>query len=680
MSFANEEKAMRIQLYKRIFLNFVLVIVLFGLLAAAVGAILIDRSTLNEAQRRVSLDLRSAWSVIQGELDGLELFLTALSGGKRVHEAFHQPESVELRALLEVARRQSRFDFLSLVDTQGRVILRTSTPYHTGDYLTQDPVVSRALKGETVSGFAILDAYRLQAEGNGLEEKAFMVFEPTPKAKSRAKSSESAGMALVAATPVEDETGARKGVLYAGILLNRNHALVDKIRSIVFEDRLYNHKQLGTVTVFQWDSRVATNVTLANGNRAIGTRVSEAVYDTLLENNQHYYDRAFVVNDWYLSAYDPIRDIEGKVIGILYVGVLAKQYEDLKLELWTLYGLFSLGAVIIVLALGLIFSRRLTGSITRLANAAGEIAQGRLEMKVPEPPTDDEVRDLTKAFNFMAERLRQREESLKQTNDELEEANRSLHVVNRNYLDMLGFVSHELKNTLGVIYTSAKALTMAAIGQLSGSQETLVLNITKSIEKAVSMTRKYLDLSRIEKGELKVTLRPMDMIKDVVGPLLEEFREAMASKAVILSNELPATIALKGDRDLLQVVYRNLIDNALKYGRQGGTIKLTFASTAEALQFEVWNEGENLSEAQLAQVFDKFVRVRRKEGLTQGTGLGLFITKEIIRKHGGDIWARCKQDKWVQFVFALPIHPLESTDDTSASGGHPAARQDKDSP
>jgi two-component system NtrC family sensor kinase len=650
---------MRVQLYKRIFLNFVLVIVLFGLLAAAVGAILIDRSTLNEAQRRVSLDLRSAWSVIQGELDGLELFLTALSGGKRVHEAFQQPDSAELRALLELARRQSRFDFLSLVDTQGRVILRTSAPYHTGDYLTQDPVVRKALKGETISGFAILDASRLQAEGGGLEEKAFMVFEPTPKAKFRAKTSESAGMALVAATPVDDETGARKGVLYAGILLNRNHALVDKIRSIVFEDRLYNHKQLGTVTVFQWDSRVATNVTLANGNRAIGTRVSEAVYDKVLENNQHYYDRAFVVNEWYLSAYDPICDIEGKVIGILYVGVLAKQYDDLKRELWTLYGLFSLGAVIIVLGLGLIFSRRLTGSITRLAKATGEIAQGKLDMQVPEPSTDDEVRDLTKAFNFMAERLRQREERLKQTNGELEQANQSLHVVNRNYLDMLGFVSHELKNTLGVIYTSAKALTMAAIGQLSASQETLVLNITKSIEKAVSMTRKYLDLSRIEKGELKVTLKPMDMIKDVVAPLLEEFRETMESKAVVLSNELPAAIPLKGDRDLLQVVYKNLIDNALKYGRQGGTIKLTFTSTAETLQFAVWNEGENLSEEQMAQVFDKFVRLRRREGLAQGTGLGLFITKEIIHKHGGDIWARCEQDRWVQFVFTLPNHPRE---------------------
>lgn len=645
---------MRIKLYKRIFLNFVLVIALFGALAAAVGAFLINRSMVNEAQRRVGLDLRAAWSIIQSELDGLELFLTALSGGKRVQEAYHTPEAGELRALLEVARHRSRFDFLGLTDNQGRVIMRTSTPYQTGDYLTQDDLIRRALKGETVSGFVILEASRLQIEGERLDERAFTVFEPTAKAKLRARTAESAGMALVAATPVEDDTGTRKGVLYAGILLNRNHKLVDKIQSIVFEDQLYKNNQVGTVTIFQWDCRVATTVTLAGGNRAVGTRVSEMVYDKVLENNRHYYDRAFVVNDWYLSAYDPIHNLDGQVIGILYVGVLAKQYDDLKRNLWTLYGFMSLGAAIIVLALGFVFSRRLTGAISRLADAADEIAQGRLEMQVPEPATNDEVRDLTRTFNFMASRLKEREQRLQSANEALELANQSLQTVNGNYLDMLGFVSHELKNTLGVIYTSAKALTLEAIGQLSTPQTALVQNITRSIEKAVGMTRKYLDLGRIEKGELKVISKPMDMIADVVAPVLESFREAVAENAITVENALPTCIALEGDRDLLQVAYKNLIDNALKYGRQGGTIRLTFMQTAQGLRFEVWNEGEPLSQEQLSQLFDKFVRLRRRQGLAQGTGLGLFITREIVRKHGGSIHAECDGDNWIKFIFTLP--------------------------
>jgi signal transduction histidine kinase len=195
---------------------------------------------------------------------------------------------------------------------------------------------------------------------------------------------------------------------------------------------------------------------------------------------------------------------------------------------------------------------------------------------------------------------------------------------------------------------------MNAIGQLNPDQTSLVVNIIKSIEKAVGMTRKYLDLSRIEKGELQVHLRELDLIQEVVKPLLEEFAETLAARKIVLDNQLPPTLPFKGDKDLLQVVFKNLIDNAIKYGKTDGTIKLRFTPGTPLLQFEVWNQGDNYSEIQLAQMFDKFVRLRRSEGLTQGTGLGLFITRDIIRKHGGEIRAECKGDQWIGFVFTLP--------------------------
>jgi nitrogen fixation/metabolism regulation signal transduction histidine kinase len=139
----------------------------------------------------------------------------------------------------------------------------------------------------------------------------------------------------------------------------------------------------------------------------------------------------------------------------------------MKSSLWKLYGALSAGVAIIVLIVGFIFARQLTGSLSRLANAAGRIAEGDLDMEVPEPSSDDEVRDLTYAFNIMATSLKDREESLQAANIELEHTNMSLQKLNENYLDMLGFVSHELKNTLGVIYTSARALDMGIVGTLS---------------------------------------------------------------------------------------------------------------------------------------------------------------------------------------------------------------------
>jgi two-component system, NtrC family, sensor kinase len=650
---------MRIALRKRVFLNLVLVIALLGILSALLGAVLISRTTLDEAQRRVRLDLRSAWSELQAELDKLSLFTEVLVSGKRVDEAFASPSSPQARVTLEAVQRQCGFDFLGLTDSKGKVILRTLEPYHTGDYLSNDPMVGKALRGETVSGFAVYGPLRLKEEGGNLEERAFTVFEPTAKAKPRAKSHESGGMVLVGAAPVQDENGNIKGTLYAGVLLNRNHALVDKIRSVVFEDQKYEGKDLGTVTIFQWDTRIATNVTLANGNRAIGTRVSEEVYNKVLENKTHWYDRAFVVNDWYLSAYDPIYDTEEKVIGILYVGVLAKHYDDLKWSLWKHHGAVSLGAAVFVLAAGMLFARRLTTSMSHLADAAGRITAGNLDLRVEEPASDDEVRDLTRAFNAMASSLKRRDERLRAVNTALEEANQSLTRLNASYLDMLGFVSHELKNTLGVIYTSAKALNLGLVGTMSEAQTALVQNITRSISSAVEMTRHYLDLARIEKGELTAHLVDMDMAGDVVNPLLEELRQVIQEREIRVENRIPSPLPMKGDPSLLKIVCKNLLDNALKYGRKGGRIGLDFSRSGEELRFEFWNEGEGQPQERISQIFEKFVHFGRQGDGARGTGLGLFITREIVRKHGGRIWAESQPGEWMRFIFVLKSQSAE---------------------
>lgn len=639
---------MRLNLRKRIFLNFVLVIALFGIAGAMLGAMLINRSTLDEAQRRVRLDLRSAWSVIQGEQDILQLFVRVLGGGKRVRDAFLAPDAVIHRSALEAARRQSGFDFVTLTDNAGRVILRTREPYTKGDYLANDPLVAKALRGEVASAFAIFSAQRLRTEGGDLEERAFAVFEYTPKAKPRAKTFETAGMVLMAAAPLKDQNGRILGAIYAGILLNRNYTLVDKIRSIVFENETYDGQNIGTVTIFQWDTRIATNVVRTNGNRALFTRVSQDVYDKVLENGQPWYDRAFVVCDWYLSAYDPIFDAEQKVVGILYVGVLAKQYDDLKHELWRIYGYIALGAAAIVLVLGAVFTKRLTGSVTRLADAAVKIAGGNLDMAVPEPSTTDEIRDLTHAFNDMAESLRNREERLKAVNT-------SLKHLNAEYLDMLGFVSHELKNTLGVIYTSARALDIGLVGTLTKNQAELVRNISKSISSAVTMTRNYLDLARIEQGQLTVKKGPVNLVQEVVTPVLDDLKPLAGSKHISFACELPESLVVSGDAGLLQIVYKNLLDNALKYGRPDSTVRLGGQSHDGAFwRLEVFNQGSGLEPEKIKTVFDKFVRYAHASHTSRTTGLGLFITKDIIEKHGGRIWAESVPGEWIKFSLTLP--------------------------
>ncbi len=645
--------AMRMKLQTHVFLNFVLMVALFAVLCSVLGAVIISKTIYTEEQRRVDLDLRVAWAAIDGKLDEIDQLLSALVSLSCSQGSCIEHQTPDFRRELESIRRLGKLDFIGVVDARGSVIMRGETNSGTGDNISSDPVIYAALQGETARGYSIIHQDRLKAAG--LEERAFMVFEPTPKAKPRAKEMETAGMALQAAIPVVDAAGVVKGVIYGGVLLNRNHDLVDRVRSIVFEDRTYGGQPLGTVTIFQWDVRVATNVMQPNGNRAIGTRVSAEVYDKVLENNRSWNDRAFVVSDWYISAYEPIHNYSGDVIGILYVGVLAERYDDIERGLWGIYGALSVVMALLVIGVGYLFARRMTGALNRLAHAADRIAEGDLEHLVPEPSAADEVRDLTNDFNAMAASLRDRDARLRAANAKLEEANASLQKLNANYLDMLGFVSHELKNTLGVIYTAAQTLDAGLVGDLNEAQSRLAGSIARSIRSAVTMTRNYLDLSRIEKGELVVEPKEMDFAADVARPLLGDFKDAIEDKGVTIVNRLPESIPMKGDRDLLQVVFRNLLDNALKYGREGGEILIGFERTDGEYWFEVRNEGEALAADQIERLFQKFARPGRdSEARRKGTGLGLFITKNIINKHGGEIHADAEEGKWMSFIFTLP--------------------------
>jgi len=180
-----------------------------------------------------------------------------------------------------------------------------------------------------------------------------------------------------------------------------------------------------------------------------------------------------------------------------------------------------------------------------------------------------------------------------------------------------------------------------------------VQNISKNIGSAVSMTRNYLDLARIEKGELSFHYREVEMVGEVIGPVLEELKQVIAERQVRIEHRLPSSVNLRGDRSLLRIVCKNLLDNALKYGRIGGRVGIDFKEDGGEYRFEVWNEGQGQPPERLERLFDKFVRFGSQVDGSRGTGLGLFITRDIVQKHGGRIWAESREGEWMRFVFTL---------------------------
>jgi len=144
------------------------------------------------------------------------------------------------------------------------------------------------------------------------------------------------------------------------------------------------------------------------------------------------------------------------------------------------------------------------------------------------------------------------------------------------------------------------------------------------------------------------------MSKDVVKPVLEDFKQPIAEKGITVENALPETLPITADPNLLQIAFRNLISNAIKYGRSNGKIRIALVREEKNLRFEIWNDGNGLSPDKTARLFGKFVRFNQETDTSRSAGLGLFITREIITKHGGKIWVESEEGRWINFLFTLP--------------------------
>jgi two-component system NtrC family sensor kinase len=189
-----------------------------------------------------------------------------------------------------------------------------------------------------------------------MAKKAIIQSIPVPKEKPTMKIEETSGMVLKSAHPIIDFNGEVLGVLAGGVLLNRNYEIVDRIKNIVFKDAKYKGKEIGTATVFLGDLRISTNVIDKEGNRAIGTRAMKEVQEQVLGKGTPWIHRAFVVDDWYITAYEPIRDVQDKIVGILYVGMREGKYAMMKEKLILLFFFFSMSGMLVALTVSFILS------------------------------------------------------------------------------------------------------------------------------------------------------------------------------------------------------------------------------------------------------------------------------------------------------------------------------------
>jgi two-component system NtrC family sensor kinase len=348
---------MRILTKTQLTLIFLAVACLIGVVTSIVVNSLITNQIIFEAQERVKEDLNTARYVYASKLKDVDRVVRWTAIRHVLIRGLKEKNLSPIRDEIEGLMAEEGLDFLTLVDRKGVVVFRFHNPPVSGDTLLNDPFVQLALQKKGISGTRVLSRGELLKEGERWARKAAVQSVPDLNQKQAGKIDETSGMVLISAYPVLDFNGEVLGALTGGVLLNRNYEMVDRIKNIVFKHATYKGKEIGTATIFMGNLRISTNVMDKEGNRAIGTRAMREVQEEVLEKGLPWIQRAFVVDDWYITAYEPIRDVRGKIVGMLYVGMLESKYALMKERLILFFFLFSMSGMLIALVVSFILSR-----------------------------------------------------------------------------------------------------------------------------------------------------------------------------------------------------------------------------------------------------------------------------------------------------------------------------------
>jgi len=350
---------MKISTKSQLGLLFLAIACLIGVVTSIIVNSLVTNQIIFEAQERVKEDLNTARYVYNSKIRDIDQAIRWTAIRHVLKTGLKQKNVSSIRDELKGLMAEEGLDFLTLVDRNGVVVFRFHNPPVSGDSLLHDPFVKMALERRKISGTQVLSRDELSKEGRSLSQKAAILSIPVPKEKLNRKMEETSGMVLKAAHPITDFNGEVIGALTGGVLLNRNYEIVDRIKNIVFKDAKYKGKEIGTATIFLGDLRISTNVIDREGNRAIGTRAMEQVQEHVLEKGKPWIYRAFVVDDWYITAYEPIRDVQDNIVGMLYVGMLESKYAMMKERLVLLFFFFSMCGMLIALIVAFVLSSKM---------------------------------------------------------------------------------------------------------------------------------------------------------------------------------------------------------------------------------------------------------------------------------------------------------------------------------
>lgn len=643
-------KLMMLNLQVRLVAGFLIATCLTGSIATLIGIWTINRSTVDEVQNRVRQDIHTATLIYNSTLERIASLIRFHAEGSDLHEDLTSGKFRKMEGLNSLLRHvpiaegtgdHLYLDTLSVVDMRGTVLYRTTNPGLKGDSMLWDPLVRKCIESRAPqSSTELIPLEKLAHESPSLADRADIEIVKTPKSIPMRETRLEEAMMMRAAHPIRDRNHRQVGVLVGGLLLSRDRSIVDKVKQTITQGEKYRGREIGVATIFQGGVRISTNVMTDENRRAIGTLMSEEVYDKVVKEGKEWVGRTFVVNDWYITTSMPIYNIDRKPIGILYTGILDAKYRDIQ---WRMI-LINLGVSVLGVILAFFISFGIGNTIIKririLKKGTEAIAAGNLDYRLS-PDRLSGFDMLDQAFNNMSKSLKDRDEQLQRAHEQLM-GSEKLAALGQ----MAAGVAHEINNPLGGILLYSN-LVLEEISENGPARENMQ-KIVDQTNRCKNIVQGLLDFARAPTGEMI----PL-MINDVVRVALE----LVKNQSMFLGIEIETRFAenldgVTGDPSRLEEVFLNLFINAAYAMKEkGGKLSITTSAVISGVKVVVMDTGMGIDPAHLPHIFEPFFTTKEPG---HGTGLGLSIAYGVIRRHNGSIDVESSPGKGAAFIVYLP--------------------------
>ncbi len=623
-----------------LFTSFVFVAILtVGLNALVVSHVINDYLASAEAER-VARDMKLAETFYQLKLQEVAAISQRLTLDQWVVENFAAAAQGDPQAIQIIERQiTNEIAILALGGTHFITVLDANGNLVVGKVLWPDgklsPPLTQGQFGDLSIVRTVLESGKPQAATEiipreflvqvGLDQQAFIPLLETPMAAPEPFDPRegTAGLALVGVSPLKDNAGRLVGAVLSAYMFNNDYTLVDQIKEVAGID---------TVTIFLGDLRVSTNVTDETGRRAIGTRISQPVRKVVMEEGREYVGRAFVVNEWYITRYEPLRDHKGNVVGSLYVGAKESTFLDLVNTFNQRVALIAIVCILLASVLAFPIGHFISLPIAELVDAHHRLAAGDRTVRV-QVYGNGELAILGRSFNAMAETLYRTQQEL-------------LHKEKLASMGQLAAgVAHELNNPLGTIMLFADAI-QRELPPDDPHQEDLKM-ILQEANRAKKIVSGLLNFAR----QQEVLAQDIDL-----HALLDQVLENLSHQPLFAEIKIerqydPKVRIIQADPAQLQQVFINLLNNAAEAINGPGTITITTRSLNGEVEISITDTGCGIPQEHMDKLFTPFFTTKPPG---KGTGLGLSIVYGIIKMHRGRISVQSEVGVGTTFTITLP--------------------------